>query len=127
MPSSGSKGDLTILLDLGGTRCLVSPKVVKKLGPCLRELKVPVAFCKLDGTVEGGAPTTFVTEPVVMRMGTHRDFTFYHDCGDEETIHPRHGMASKVEPLCELGEVDSKVQVVGQWRTPQLTPPHLLH
>lgn len=37
------------------------------------ELKVPVAFCQLDGTVAGGAPATFVTEPVVMRMGAHTE------------------------------------------------------
>lgn len=32
-----------------------------------------VAFCHLDGSVVGGAPATFITKPIEMRMGTHTE------------------------------------------------------
>lgn len=63
-----AQGTMTPLLDSGCTRCLVSPSVVEKLGIHLRQLKTSVAFSQLDGTLAGGAPATFVTEPVQMKM-----------------------------------------------------------
>lgn len=71
--SSGHKGSLLALLDLGCTRCLVNSTLVEKLGLQLQEPKVPMAFCQLDGSVAAATPTTFVTEPVEMRLGAHTE------------------------------------------------------
>lgn len=59
---------------LGCTRCVVSPVVVvKKLGISLRQLRVPIAFCQLDGTMagEGGGLQHFVMELVELQIGNH--------------------------------------------------------
>lgn len=50
----GRKGNLVALLDSGHTRCLVSPSLVEKSGLQLRELKVQMASCQLDGSIAGG-------------------------------------------------------------------------
>lgn len=56
--SSGFKASLPALLDSIYTRCLLNPALVEKLGIRLKQLKVPVAFCQLDGSVvEGGDPS----------------------------------------------------------------------
>lgn len=49
--SSGHRENLITLLNSGCTRCLVSPSMVEKLGMHLRELRVPIAFCQPDGSV----------------------------------------------------------------------------
>lgn len=69
--SLGSKGTLIVLLDLGCTRCLVSPQVVEKLGLRLRKLKKPTAFSQLDNLLAGEMPATCLTEPVDLKLGTH--------------------------------------------------------
>lgn len=51
-----------------GQSCLV-----EEMGLHLRQLKVPVAFCQLDGSVAGAAPATFITEPIEMKMGEKTD------------------------------------------------------
>lgn len=73
VPSLGHRESMITLLDLGCTGCLVSPNTVARLGIRLRELKVPVAFCQLDGSITEGAQMTFVTEPVEMKMGSHKE------------------------------------------------------
>lgn len=58
---------------MGCTRCLVNPAVVEKLGVRLKQLNVPIAFCQLDGSVAGGIPVTFITEPIEIRIVTHTE------------------------------------------------------
>lgn len=69
---SEHKGIMTALLDSGCTRCLVSPGMVEKLGMCLRQLKISIAFSQLDGTLTGGSLATFLTEPMELKIGPHR-------------------------------------------------------
>lgn len=45
--------------------CLVSPSILEKLGMQLRELKVPVAFYYLDGSL--------ARELVEMKIGAHKE------------------------------------------------------
>lgn len=59
------------LLDPGCTQCLVNPGVVEKLGMQLGELKRPIAFTQLAGSVARGELATFLTKPVEMRVGAH--------------------------------------------------------
>lgn len=52
---------------------MVNPEVMEKLGLRLRQLKVPIAFCQLDGTMTRGSLAHFITDPVEMWMGNHRE------------------------------------------------------
>lgn len=54
--ASGLRVTLQALLELGCTRCLVSPALVEKLGFQLRWLKVPITFCQLDQTCQRQGP-----------------------------------------------------------------------
>lgn len=69
--SSGHKGNLMAFLNSGCSRCLVNPALMEKLGVRLRSVNLPVAFCQLDGSVAGGIPVTFVTEPI--ELGVHME------------------------------------------------------
>lgn len=71
--SSGIKANLSALLDLCCTRSLANSALVEKLGIQLKWLKVPVAFCQLDGSVAGSILAMFVTELVEMQMGSHTE------------------------------------------------------
>lgn len=73
LPGTGQKASLRALLDSGCTRCLVSPALVEKLRIRPRRLKCPIAFCQLNGSVVGGIPAMFVTEPLEMQMGAHSE------------------------------------------------------
>lgn len=70
VPSLGAMA----VLDLGCTRCVVSPEVVEKLGLRFRQLMVPIAFCQLDRTVAQGVLTHFAMELVELWMGNHQDY-----------------------------------------------------
>lgn len=71
IPSLEKKVALKSLLDSGCTKCLISPNLVGKLWVCLRRLKNPISFCQLGGSVAGGIPATFTTEPMDLTMGHH--------------------------------------------------------
>lgn len=73
LPGMGQTTSLKALLDLGCTRCLVSPALVEKFGIRLRRLKTQIAFCQLDGSVAGGIPATFTTVSLEMTMGSHSE------------------------------------------------------
>ncbi|XP_058041925.1 uncharacterized protein LOC131199783 [Ahaetulla prasina] len=73
VPSSGNKGEMLALLDSGCTRCMISPELVEKMELKLRTLSKPIAFAQLDGSVAGGGPAHFVTEPIEMIIGDHRE------------------------------------------------------
>ncbi|KAG8124643.1 hypothetical protein E2320_019976 [Naja naja] len=47
------------------------PCLVEKLRIRLKQLKVPVVFCQLDGSVAGGIPAIFITEAVELQIGAH--------------------------------------------------------
>lgn len=71
VPLSGAQGKVLALLDLCYIRCMVNPEVMEKLGLRLQQLRVPTAFCQLDGTVARGALAHFITDPVEMWMENH--------------------------------------------------------
>lgn len=73
------------LLNSSSARCVVCLEVVEKLGMRLKQLKVPIVFCQLDGTLTGRPTAHFITEPVEMRMKKHRDSEFYSRTRDGET------------------------------------------
>lgn len=72
------------LLDLGCTRCMVSPEVVEKLGLRYKQLMVPIAFCQLDRTVAQGVRAHFIMELVELWMGNHWDYGMPGDIGETQ-------------------------------------------
>lgn len=70
-PHSGCRGEYDALIDTGCTQCLISEVVVKKVGIRVRPLRKPVWFKQVDGSLLGGVPATFITEPVQMELGEH--------------------------------------------------------
>lgn len=63
-PSQKKRVRLSTFLDLGCTRCLISPTMVGRLGICLWKLKTLILFCQLDGPVMGREPAILVMEPL---------------------------------------------------------------
>lgn len=61
-----------------------------------------IAFYQLDG------PATFVTKPIEMRMGTHRDPELYCSPWNGKAPYVRTILALEMEPLCELEEGAAK-------------------
>lgn len=62
---------------------MVSPQVVEKLELRLKQLKVSIIFCQVDGIVAGDGANHFITEPVKMRMGKHKlSFIVAQSCLD---------------------------------------------
>lgn len=113
MPSLGTQGRMLVLLDLGCIRCVVSPEVVVKLELRLKQLKVPIDFCQLDGTVAGerGSWENFYNWASGNKNGkAQRDFEFYSVTKDGEMLPAWTFMAPEMEPLCELEERDLKYQ-----------------
>lgn len=51
----------------------ISPALVQKLGLRVKQRKVQVAFCQLDGSIAGVASATFVTESIEMGVGAHME------------------------------------------------------
>lgn len=68
---TGKKIMLAALLDSGCTHCLISPKLVGKMGESLRRLKTPIVFCQLDGYVAGAILANFATKSLNLLMGSH--------------------------------------------------------
>lgn len=73
IPGKGRKMALTALLDSGCAQCLISRNLVEKLGPPLRNIKDPIAFCQHDGSTAGGIPASFVTKPLGLTIGSHSE------------------------------------------------------
>lgn len=75
--------------------------LVKKLGIRLKQLRVPVAFCQLDGSVAGRSQQR--TSPWSHRGGTYLDSELYSGPWHGETG-ARTSVAAEIELLCELEE-----------------------
>lgn len=101
--SLACKGRLVASWTWGAPR-LVNLALVQKLGMRFRHVKVPIAFCQLDGSVAGGIPATFITEPIEVTMGANSDPELYCGPWHGETTCVRTLLTSEVEPLCELEE-----------------------
>lgn len=70
---SGKKVTLAALLDSGCTCCLISPKLVGKMGAPLRRLETPIAFCQLDGSFAWGIPASFAARLLNLVKGSHSE------------------------------------------------------
>ncbi|KAK9406808.1 hypothetical protein NXF25_005582 [Crotalus adamanteus] len=70
-PVTRESGSFQALLDTGCTRCLISKEVVRQMSIRVTRLKSPIRFEQVDGSLLGGAPTNWVTEPVRMEIGIH--------------------------------------------------------
>ncbi|KAG8147950.1 hypothetical protein E2320_001384, partial [Naja naja] len=59
------------MIDSACTWCLITQAVVDRLGLRLLQLRKPIRFEQVDGSILGGTPATHRTEMVRMDMGHH--------------------------------------------------------
>lgn len=68
-PKSRIQGNVEALIDSGCTSCLISLQTVLKLGIRVNPLTYKISAS--HKSLIGGAPTTLLTEPVMLEIGRH--------------------------------------------------------
>lgn len=69
----GSKGSLYRLVRLWVQLLLCQPANNGVVGLKLKRLKQPMKFEQVDGSLTEGVPATCLTEPVSLRVGSHKE------------------------------------------------------
>ncbi|XP_060539018.1 uncharacterized protein LOC132709560 [Pantherophis guttatus] len=70
-PKTGAQETFQALIDSGSTRCLINLPTVLKLGIRAKQLKQPIRFEQVDGSLVGGTYATHLTEPVRLELADH--------------------------------------------------------